>query len=114
MGSIVIKPNRDEDLYLIWSSIVDAPTYYGSREELLDDEIHWLTPEHIDRADATSSSSLIFPETWDKDWSLIFMNSGSIPRSRMKALLEVLLSRPDDGREWEDPNVLALLDPFED
>jgi hypothetical protein len=113
MGSIVVKPERYEDLYIIWSSIVEAPTYWGSRSELVREGPLWLKMEYFDRADACSSSSQIFPESWEEDWGLIFMQSGFIRRSRMKALVEVMESRPDDGLDYEDPRVLALLEPLD-
>lgn len=34
MPSFIIKPKRTEDFYVLWSTIVDAPTAFGSREDL--------------------------------------------------------------------------------
>jgi hypothetical protein len=34
MPSYVVKAARDEDLYLIWSTVVDCATYVGTRAEI--------------------------------------------------------------------------------
>ena len=118
MGSIIVKPERDKDFYMIWSSIVDEPTGWGSRKFLLSEEGHLSDglrrEELFDRADERSSSSYLFPETWDEDWSLNFAQAGTIPRSRMFKLAEVLSKVGYDEVWYEHADVLALLDPFED
>jgi hypothetical protein len=35
VSDTLVKADRDQDLYLIWSSIVDAPIWIGTRAELL-------------------------------------------------------------------------------
>jgi hypothetical protein len=36
MGYYLIKADKDLDLYVEWSSIVEAPTFVGTRQEILD------------------------------------------------------------------------------
>jgi len=37
MGDFILKASPDEDLYLIWSTVVDAPTWvFGSSDEIAD------------------------------------------------------------------------------
>jgi hypothetical protein len=55
--SFIVKPDPDDDFYVEWSTVVDAPTAYGSREELTAD----LGPrsgsaERFDRADEFGTS----------------------------------------------------------
>ncbi|WP_203823101.1 hypothetical protein, partial [Paractinoplanes ferrugineus] len=35
MGRVVIKPERDQDFYVGWSTIVEAPIWFGSRVDAL-------------------------------------------------------------------------------
>lgn len=34
MGRYIVKPHKDLDLYIEWSSIVDSPTFAGSRQQI--------------------------------------------------------------------------------
>jgi hypothetical protein len=34
MGQMIVKAARDRDLYLVWSSVVDAPIAVGTRSEM--------------------------------------------------------------------------------
>ena len=57
MRSFIVKPAADDDLYVVWSTIVGAPTACGSREELAKqlgpDE---GAPERFNRADEYGTS----------------------------------------------------------
>lgn len=55
MGHTIIKASPDEDFYVIYSSVVDAPIQFGSRREL-EREYEHAHAERFDRADATGSS----------------------------------------------------------
>lgn len=59
MPSYIVKPKPDEDYYVRYSTIVDAPTAAGTRAD-------WLArgedPARLDRADASGSSAL-WPST---------------------------------------------------
>ncbi|MER8118918.1 hypothetical protein [Streptomyces sp. NPDC094031] len=56
MGRCVIKATPDEDLYLEWSSIVDACTMVGTRADLL---AAGHRPEALDRADRIGTSDRV-------------------------------------------------------
>lgn len=122
MGKPIIRADREHDLYVEWSSIVEAPTFIGTRAEML----RYLTPRsdpnepglnlgrrHTDpearlrRADETGTSSLPDPEydgppfgSWD-DKGFIVEQKGWLPRERLYAYLTA-----------DDPD--NLLEPFED
>ena len=114
MADTIIKPNKDEDFYVLWSSIVDSPLAWGSAEELagFHEEIRGEppTPERMARVDRTGTSAL-WPSAedpymaWgDPDQSLIFEQRGTIRRDRLKALCE---------RLGTERSVTDLLDPFD-
>lgn len=73
MPSYIIKPEPDQDFYVIWSTIVDGPTEWGTRAEV---EEHLLaeaarhqaaeTAQRFDRADETGSSA---HERGNGDWT---------------------------------------------
>ena len=114
MPTIVIKPDPDTDLYATWSTVVDAPTWVGTRAELLAELIHDpptgrsapdVTPRQaaearLNRADKTGTSA--FPEFgfggWDDDTGFVvgnhegFPGAGSrwLPRGNLTAYLTAL------------------------
>lgn len=121
MGHILIKPFRDEDKYVYWSTMVEAPIGYGNREEmarLLAEEMRrsW-TPsdppeERLQRADVYGSSSIgygthpPYVEGWWDDQTYIYEQRGILHRSKLyeaAALCAVGL----DSQVWD------LLEPFE-
>lgn len=115
MGQVIIKPERDKDYYIIWSDNVDAPVAFGTRSALEEYPDGVRTAENFARADETSSSSRRFPETWAEDWSMVFQNTGLIRRSRMMDLVRRIEYIWDDLYGWhKDPEIRALLDPFEE
>ena len=128
MGSIVLKESPDSDYYVEWSSVVEAPTFAGTRVEMLAhlqrQSDPWLredAPHHpeqrLRRADETGTTSLWvteagmrdkYPEdgAWD-DTPSIYMQRGLVSRANIFAMCH----------RWErDPNadVTDLLMPFED
>ena len=65
MPSYIVKPIADRDEYVVWSTIVDAPTHVGTRATL--GLILGGTagaPERFDRADHTGSSAAGEIEGW--------------------------------------------------
>lgn len=112
MGSEIIKVSLTEDLYFEWSSIVDAPTFVGTRAELLA-HLHSTyvpveTPEQrVERADATGSSGNgDWGCKWDTD-GLMYQQDGILPRARLAEFARRILA--DEGTE-----PIGLLEPFED
>jgi hypothetical protein len=121
MGHILIKPTRDRDEYVYWSTIVEAPIAWGDREEMLReltaewhrDHGHDVPPagltapgKRLERADTYGSSSLDGFYRWDDD-SLIYEQRGLLARVDLYRAATLL----GNGRESE---VWDLLTPFED
>ena len=94
MPRFIIKPTRDDDLYVEWSTIVDAPTRWGTAADLR------LTADRKARTDAWGTSS------WDQffGWnqpSILVANMGDqefydLPRENLKAFLEALGDDPEN------------------
>jgi hypothetical protein len=112
VGHILIKPVRDRDEYVYWSTIVEVPLWSGSRAEALVD----LERESRDsaggiearlaRADLYGSSALDGCCRWDDD-ALIYEQRGSLPRQHLFRAARLLA-------EGRDAEVWDLLVPFED
>lgn len=58
MPSFIIKPDAEEDFYVNWSTVVDAPLQWGTREELMYDlgNENGGIPERFDCADRYGTS----------------------------------------------------------
>ena len=135
MPTIVIKEAPDVDYYVGWSSVVDAPVFTGTRNEVLarlrsesDPYLRDDAPHHperrLERADETGTTSLWVakaaeesPEfaahghaeegAWDDD-SFIYHQEGTLTRAN----LFVLAHRLDEAEG--DIDASDLLQPFED
>lgn len=122
MPSIVIKPERDGDLYVIWSTIVEAPTAWGTRTEVRgylaedwEERFPGRAPDslddfdaRLDRADANGTSALggfSFFGRWDDD-GFVYEQRGILPRRHLARAVELL----EADRE---PEVWDLMEPFE-
>lgn len=122
MGKQIIKATPGRDLYIEWSSVVEAPTFIGTRAEVaaylmrafrgaeadrLDFEAGQVE-KRLARADQDGSSGLPpFDCNWDSNGE-IYMQQGWLRRDKMEALAEAYLANP------HEPAVDALLEPFED
>jgi hypothetical protein len=127
MGQAIVKCARDRDLYLIWSSVVDAPVWVGNRAELaeyLRDEhgrAGWAESERsMDRADEYGSSdrAIGFGRWGDEELRLREGAPADRPgpdgywfirRDRLTAYAEALLAAGEDDEtaghdlmEWEE------------
>lgn len=120
MGLQIIKISRDAALYMEWSSIIEAPTWFGDRAETLaylrgNVGNHGLSSaetheSRLARADETGSSGYRpWGCTWD-DHGEIYQQRGVLPRSAFPEFARRLLACDDDG---PDPDVSDLLEPFE-
>jgi hypothetical protein len=109
MGHIVIKPRRDRDEYVYWSTVVEAPIGYGSRDEMLHalaDDWPADPPEvRLARTDKTGSSSKDVDYGWD-DTELIYEQRGMLAREHLYRAAALL-------REGRESEVWDLLAPFE-
>lgn len=122
MGKQIIKVSPDEDLYLEWSSVVEAPTFIGDRAAMVEHLMYGFQPEtrrydfelgevevRLQRTDETGSSGWEpFGCSWD-DSGEIYMQQGFLPRAKMRDLALLYLAATG-------PSVDAsgLLEPFED
>lgn len=108
MPSFIVKAETDQDWYCLWSTVVDAPTYWGSRGEL-EREVHdprETAGERFDRADKNGTSARIpgTPDTeqwfgWNDD-TFVLMEAGPdlrnedgywlLPRANLRAFCEAL------------------------
>ncbi len=117
MPSFIVKPLREENYYVIWSTVVDAPTYWGTREEL--QATPWLeaTNERFDRADARGTSMIDGSlYGWDEEWFILSECFFELPdldkghyriyRDKIRAYCE----REDVGEDPLDLLVFALHD----
>lgn len=118
MGRFIIKPEADRDLYIEWSTVVDAPVKAGTRETITAELDHEFgthgrdhTREALDRADELGSSSMLGDGAWN-DERLILMNGpgapGLIYRKDLVKMIEVY-EKPD-----AEKLIGAMVEPFED
>ncbi|QAY70005.1 hypothetical protein [Xylanimonas protaetiae] len=105
MPSYIIKADPDTDLFVEWSTVVEAPTRWGTRAQL---EAAGFDADRLDRAATKGSSCRGDIADWYV-WGegFIYQQQGWLPRARLAALVERLGSD-------EHANVTDLLDPFGD
>lgn len=111
MPQFIIKADRERDAYIEWSTVVDAPVAIGTRADFLAESAE----ERMARTDAQGTSARGYnwlPPTqqeggWDDD-GLIYMQRGTLPRSRLGDLFDLL----DADINAEVPD--EWLTPFED
>lgn len=112
MGDTIVKASPDEDFYVVISSIVDAPNYWGTRAEL-EAEYEHSAPRRFDDADRTGTSSRwsgYKDMAWDDDTIIIregVPEGGILHRRDLKEFC-LRLEDPDRGEPQH------LLSPFED
>ena len=119
MGRQLIKCECDVDFYVEWSSIVDAPTFYGTREQMTAYLMHeyatgtrrWdfeLSEVNLrfERADEFGTS-MFRPLGcgWEDEGEMYMPGHGTIPRAKIRELVE---------RLDRDEDVSDLLIPFEE
>ena len=108
MPSYILKASPDLDLFCEWSSVVDGPTWVGTRDELV---ARGVEPDRITRAAFCGTSAL-----WGEPRYLSFESNGLLvlnggasrgwlPRHRLGAYLRLLV----EG----DNNADRLLEPLE-
>ena len=109
MPHYIVKIDRDTDLYVNWSTIVDAPGAIGTREGLAD-YLRFTACEkaadaaRFDRADATGTSSIDGFYGWDEQ-EFIVEQRGLVKRSDIPQLVAAMEN---------DLGYQHLLTPIED
>lgn len=121
MGYAIIKTARDRDQYVLYSSASDTPVFLGTRAETItelggDVTTHrcptcrqWSPRDNVlrrmEHADEYGSSTHLVGR-WDDD-EIQYGQEGNLRREDLARVVELLA----DDRE---PEVLAMLTPFED
>jgi hypothetical protein len=112
MGQTLIKPDRDEDFYVLWSSIVEAPLAWGTRAGIIAYGLGDDAEERIARTDKNGTSAL-WPSTgsyayaYNDDDGIVYQQQGIVRRHNLKELCNRLA-------QSEDPDLSDLIEPFED
>lgn len=116
MGRIIIKASRDRDLYVDWSTIVEAPAFIGNRTEMLAylqrdplDPSSYEPETRLRRADSTGTSAAgdyAWFGKWEDD-GLIFQQRGTVPRGMLADFLDAYAAN-------DMPTCLRMLLPFEE
>ena len=97
MPRFIIKPTREDDLYVEWSTIVDAPVAWGPASIFPESA---LPTDRKERCDTNGTSSFDGFFGWDTP-VIIVANMGDgdfydLPRENLKAFLESLGDNPED------------------
>ncbi len=101
--ALLIKCRKDEDFYVAWSDIVEAPAWWGTRAQAAE---HGYTGERIARADENGTSSLPGFYDWS-DTGMVAEQRGFLPRRYLRAY--TLLYAAGEMQAAFD-----LLEPFDD
>ena len=110
MPSFILCAAPEGDLYCEWSSVVDGPTWIGTREEALAE----FEAERVERAARAGSSALFGdpPYLGYDDGDMVVLNGGSsngiLRRDVLGSYLKALLGSDDFAAAD------ALLQPLED
>lgn len=104
MGRIIIKAAPDRDLYVEWSTIVEAPVFIGGRAETLAhlhrEQEGGDAPEvrlaRVDETGTSAKGSYAWFGAWD-DEGLIYEQRGSVPRERLCDFLDAYLRDDEEA-----------------
>lgn len=111
MPSYIVKVNKEDDLYVYWSDIVEAPHCWGTKAEVTN-YIKRIWDDtsfgRFERADRFGSSAYAYADTYG--WNapgFIYKQIGWLTRDKLG---EFLASYDKEENEFD----LSLLEPFED
>jgi hypothetical protein len=118
MPSFIVKPERGIDFYVLWSTVVDAPIAWGSRQELSEagdgfrgDKTY--AHDRFERADHNGTSMQDGSWFgWD-DETIIVMNmpkDGILRRINLRKYLDSIVIENGAAVSADD----SLIEPFED
>jgi len=120
----VIKLDKDKDIYMVWSFVVDAPIFFGNREDVggelsLDYTLRQVrdgiaatkVEASLARCDETGTTQEFGhpPDGSWHDFGLLYMNLGTLPRDKFYEMYERYLVEPDN----KTPDITDLLIPRE-
>lgn len=120
MPSVVIKPARDRDEYVVWSTVTESPHGYGNREQMVELLRAGIRGSDEDRCDpetpvrnaahwGSSARGGWTEGHWEDDFC-IFKQIGMMPRANLFEAAR-RMGRPGGCLLWY---VLELVEPFED
>lgn len=113
MPSYIIKLNKEEDLYVYWSEIVDAPHCWGTKEQVSEYMVRVGHTDDLenrfDRADEHGTSAFAYAENygWNDTGVLIYDQKGFLRRNDLKDFLSSFNKLTGEFNN-------SLLHPFED
>lgn len=122
MPSFILKVNKEEDLYVYWSTVVESPHTWGTKDEVFKyltenlDHNKEDTERRFERANERGTSAFAYRMDggWD-DSGFIFEQRGVLPRANLKAFIESFNEEIDILNDYKEcPFDLSLLIPFED
>lgn len=119
MPSYLVKPERDVDFYVLWSTVTESPHAWGTAEWFRSEETeldgwgnrHRPLTRRLESADLNGTSALE-PKGenpfygWADD-GFVYRQLGILPRANLPELCRRLDLEAD-------PDVSDLLEPFED
>lgn len=120
MPSYIVKVNKEDDLYVYWSDIAEAPHCWGTREEVSkymisigENNINELDSRFA-RADENGTSAYSWADTYGWETSgFIYMQLGFLRRNKLGEFLASYApvnGFVDRGSDFD----LSLLEPFDD
>lgn len=124
MPSTIIKLDPDQDWYVVWSTVVDAPTHWGARAEI-ERRYENAAPDRFARADATGTSAQWGgwvgpqPYSWETRAEALVVSAGNCgiedPRGCWASLpyrnLRKFCDRMERGDDLDD---LVVWEKFDD
>jgi len=121
MGQFLLKPEKDEDFYILWSTVVDMPLAWGPKADFQENKpFEGDYPDsRFDRADKYTSSALFYKGSWEaEDDRFNYGMYGWLQRWELKLLTDKLeeLSSSEEQDIVEvpedHPEILGLLHEF--
>lgn len=105
-----------EDEYVLWSTVVDAPTAWGTREQMIAKIIEWEaekvreeTAVRFDRADECLGGSSIVDRRPLEERTFMYLQRGTLTGDQLRDFLRSYKSGPG-GEDLYDE---SLLKPIE-
>lgn len=114
MPHYIVKPVKDEDFYVDWSTITDAPSMWGTRAQLIGRRV---APVRLKRADETGTSSF-HGEYKYEDGDFLVRNIGTqdflVSRTNMRAFLASLRIEGSLAKATWDTSLTRPWEPEDD
>lgn len=108
MSRYIIKPIRDRDFYVEWSSNVDGPLLWGSRAVLEHTDPDRFSSDRFERADETGTSSFIGEDGFEGSVDYVIVGGGTFVQ---RDLIESWINAFDEeGNDTPESN--AFLEEF--